>query len=296
MNMKHKLLYFFILLYVPFSVFAENASNVRVRQSKKDIIITYDLSKTSNVRLYIATEKSPEFIPLFKVEGAVGEHVKAGTNLTITWHPLEERGSLIANNVRFKVEALGSYEQYLLPKSRKGKALGGKTNMETFITADFAYGFAPQLSGGLMLGQTYSGIGWFVNTRSNFHFQSATNGLVCGEGGYIDDVLPFYSGKKQSSLFVVNAGIVMDFIEFAGASESNRFNTFGMYLGAGYGWRRSLWETVDGQWVEYGPTSNSGFSGNIGVIGSIYGLTLKAGVNTINFKYLEIEAGIGWMF
>ena len=269
---------------------------MRVRQRNKDIVVTYDLSKQSNVQLWVATNAHPTFVRLEAVEGAVGDHVKAGENLEIVWHPLEENEDFIAEGVRFKVEALGSYEQYLLPKSRKGKDQGGKTNMETFVTADFAYGFAPQLSGGLMIGQTYSGIGWFVNARSNFNFQSSTDGLICGKGGYIDDVLPFYSGKQRTSHMVANAGVVLDFIELAGGSQCNRFNTFGMYVGAGYGWRRMLWETIDGKWVEYSPTSCSGFSGNIGLIGSVYGFTLKAGINTINFQYCELEVGIGWMF
>lgn len=294
--MKYKLLYFFIMLCVPMMVWAENASNVRVRQRNKDIVVTYNLSKMSNVQLWVATNAHPTFVRLEAVEGAVGDHVKAGVNLEIVWHPLEEKEDFIAEGVRFKVEALGTYEQYLLPKSRKGQELGGKTNMETFITADFGYGFTPQMSYGLMLGQTYNGVGWFVDARSNFHFGSATDGLVCQEGGYIDDVLPFYSGKTQASHLVANAGLVLDFVELGGGSTRNRFNTFGMYVGAGYGWRRMLWETVDGKWVEYSPTSCTGFSGNIGLIGSVYGFTLKAGINTINFKYCELEVGIGWMF
>ena len=35
---------------------------------------------------------------------------------------------------------------------------------------------------------------------------------------------------------------------------------------------------------------------NIGLFGGVYGITLSAGVNTINFKYVEVEAGIGFMF
>jgi hypothetical protein len=33
-----------------------------------------------------------------------------------------------------------------------------------------------------------------------------------------------------------------------------------------------------------------------GVIGSIYGFTMSAGVNVIDLKYMEIEVGIGWTF
>ena len=116
------------------------------------------------------------------------------------------------------------------------------------------------------------------------------------EGGYIDSTLPFYSGKTKSSILVFNAGFVLDIIEVAGKSKDNRFNTFGFYIGGGYGKRQVLWETTDGQWIKYRPTSYSGFSANGGLIGSIYGLTLKLGINSINFKYHELEAGIGWMF
>ena len=289
--MKQKIFYLFILLCLPLWVLADNASNVRVRQHNKDIIITYDLSKTSNVQVFMATNANNSFTPLKAVEGAVGNNVHAGQGLEIVWHPLNERETFIAEGVRFKVEALGSYEQYLMPGWN-----GGKSDMETFITADISYSSAPQVGGGLMLGQTYFGYGWFVTMHSNFKFQSATDGMTCGEGGYIDNVLPFYSGRTQSSAFNANIGFVMDILDVADLSPFNRFNTFGFYVGGGYGWRRMLWETIDGKWIEYSPTSIKGFSADIGLIGSYYGFTMKLGINTINFKYLELEAGIGWMF
>lgn len=292
-GMKNKIIYLIVLLCISVSLLAENASNVRVQQKDKDIIITYDLSKKSNVRVLISIGGvgNNSFTPLKSVEGDVGNNVRAGQNLKIVWHPLQEYATFVADNVRFKVEALGSYDLYALP-GRKG----GKSDMETFITADFAYSLAPQTSVGLTLGQTYFGYGWFVNARTNFHLKSATNGLKCDKGGYIDDVLPFYSGNTQASLLVANVGFVIDLMDVSFISVKNRFNTLGAYVGGGYGSRRMLWETVDGQWIEYSPTSHTGFSANIGVIGSIYGLTLKAGVNTINFKYSEFEVGIGWMF
>lgn len=295
--MKGKIVFILILLF-PLLTFAENASNIRVRQEGKDIIITYDLSMTSNVTVFVATSALYyySFVPLKAVDGAVGKHVAAGKNLEIKWHPLQEHERFIENNVRFKVEAIGTYEQYALPKSRKGNNLGGKTNMETFLLADFAYSVAPQFSYGIMFGQTYSGIGWYVNARSNFHFLSATEGLSCDQEGYIGFLLPFYSGQTQSSSFVTNVGFIVDALEITGGSQRNRFNTLGIYLGLGYGWRRMLWETLDHKWIQYEPTSTHGISTHAGLIGSIYGLTLKIGINTINFKYLELEAGIGWMF
>jgi hypothetical protein len=90
-----------------------------------------------------------------------------------------------------------------------------------------------------------------------------------------------------------NAGFIMNFLEW---TTRNKFNTFGIYLGGGYGRRELQWETTDGLWVKYAPTSHNGFAGNVGLFGSLYGVTLSAGVSTINFEYMEVEIGIGFMF
>jgi hypothetical protein len=39
-----------------------------------------------------------------------------------------------------------------------------------------------------------------------------------------------------------------------------------------------------------------GLSFGGGVIGSVKGLTISAGVNTIMARYMEIELGLGWTF
>lgn len=287
--MKRSLLYC-ILALLPFSIFAENATNVRVRQQGKDIIVIYDLSESSYVQLSMSVNGT-DFIPLKEVEGDIGTRVSKGKDRQIIWHPLQEQESFVAENVRFRVVALDPYQFYALPKYK-----GGKTNIETFILGEIAYSPVPQLSYGLTFGQMYKyGLGWFVDFRSNFNFRSANNGLKCTQGGYVNGELPFYSGRKQSSSMVCHAGLVFDILD-AVKVQRNRFNSFGLYVGMGYGWRRLLWETTDGKWVEYAPTSYKGFCANIGLQGSIYGFTLRAGINTIGFKYTEIEAGLGWTF
>ena len=85
-------------------------------------------------------------------------------------------------------------------------------------------------------------------------------------------------------------------INFLEWSAENKFNTFGMYVGGGYGKRELQWEMGGGNWVKYAPTSFSGFSGNLGLFGSFSGVTLSVGLNTINFKYVDIEAGVGFLF
>lgn len=291
----NKISTFLVLLILPIIAMADNVSNVRVQRHHADFVITYDLSKTSNVQLLMSIGGS-SLQPLEDVEGAVGKRVKAGEGLTITWHPQQEISPAIAENIHFEIEALDWHELYILPKSHRGTLLGGMSNMESYVLVDFAVSGAPQTSFGLTFGQTYSGIGWFVDARTNFHFKGATDGMSCYSSGYVGSVLPFYSGKTYSSLFSFHGGVVIDFLDLAGTSNNNRFNTFGMYVGLGYGFRRLFWETSDGKLVAYLPDTYQGFSGNIGLIGSIRGFTIKAGMNTIGFQYLEFELGLGWMF
>lgn len=263
------------------SLVAENASNVRVRQEGKSIIVTYDLSQKSVVRLLMASGSSESYTELKSVSGNVGKGVSAGENRKIVWKPLEENEKFIAQNVRFKVEAQSAYEYY-----------AQNAKIKTLVMGQVGYSVAPQLSYGAMIGQMYKGIGWYVSGRSNFQFNLPAE-FACDKQGYIDGERPFYTGNTSTTHYAVNAGFMMNVLE---KITKNKFNTLGFYVGAGYGKRELQWETTDGLWVKYAPTSHTGFSGNIGVLGSIYGVTLNVGLNTINFKYVEVEAGIGYMF
>ena len=170
-----------------------------------------------------------------------------------------------------------------------------KPRINTFVVAEAGYAFAPQWCFGGMLGQMYNGLGWYVKGRSNFQFgHHATNGLVCEQGGLINGELPFYSGRTAAKEWLINAGFVVDFLGKKRMQYKN--NMIGLYVGAGYGMRELLWEKSNGDWVRYNPTSASGVSAGAGVIGSVAGVTLTAGVNTIQFKYLEIEFGVGYTF
>ena len=274
-------IFLFSFIFIALGLCAENAINIRVRQEGKSIIVTYDLSQKSVVRLLMASGNSEHYTELKAVSGNVGKAVPAGENRKIVWKPLEENEKFIAQNVRFKVEAQSAYEYY-----------AQNAKIKTLVMGQAGYSVAPQLSYGAMIGQMYKGIGWFVSGRSNFQFNTPTE-LACNEEGYIDNERPFYTGNISTTHYIINAGFMMNVLE---KTTKNKFNTLGFYLGGGYGKRELQWETTDGLWVKYVPTSHNGFSGNIGVFGSIYGVTLNVGLNTINFKYVEVEAGIGYMF
>ena len=277
---------YIILLFLIFSaltLFAENASNVRVRQEGKNIVVTYDLKSNSIVRLLMASDDSPQYRELKAVTGDVGRRVHAGKDRKIVWNLLDEQDEFVAKGVRFRVEAISHYEHYAT-----------KTKVKTVVMGQVGNSFAPQLSYGGMIGQMYKGIGWFVSGRSNFNFlEPADHSCNSNLSIWYNNGTPFYSGKSQKTHWAVYGGFMMNFLEW---SSKNKFNTFGIYLGGGYGRRELQLELANGTWVAYGPTSFSNGGGNAGLFFSVYGITLHAGASTIGFEYLEVEAGIGLMF
>lgn len=178
----------------------------------------------------------------------------------------------------------------------------------SFILAQGTFAMNPAWSVGLMGGQVYGevtrvcGIGWYVMARSNFQTVDAETGAKIYEGGMIgitNPVMPSYTGNTRFSNFNMNGGIVLNFLNKK-SLNLDRNTMLGVYAGLGYGQYKRYWEIsdLDGQskWFEYAPSTAAGVSFGAGVIGSIKGFTLTAGVNSIMAKYMEIEAGLGWTF
>lgn len=163
----------------------------------------------------------------------------------------------------------------------------------TMLLAEAGFTLNPAWGVGLMFGQTYNGIGWFLKARSNFQFQTTAKDLLIQQGGLVNGEMPFYTGEKKATEMLANVGVVYDFL---GKKEKKHKNTMlGMYLGAGYGMYQSAWQINDGRWLKYA-TSTSSVSCTAGVIGAFAGITISAGVSTIGFKYMEAEVGIGYTF
>ena len=97
---------YLLLFFCSLPILAQDATNVRVLQDGENIIITYDLAKQSDVRVFVTTGQSTQYTELKAVIGAVGKNISAGTDLQIIWQPLEERTEFVAQNVRFKIETI----------------------------------------------------------------------------------------------------------------------------------------------------------------------------------------------
>ena len=287
--MSKKLIFTFLLLLAVMSAAAQRVSNVLVYQEGKSIVITYDLSENASITVSgVGTAPNSRNgyesrLNIRSVKGDVGKYVRAGNGRRIEWNVLQDYGE------KFFYDDLSI-------------TVTARPTWKTFFLLEGAYSFAPEWGAGLMIGQVKQW-GWYVKARSNFQFkamqkteyEAGEGGVVRGDGertyneesGRWEDsyVLPFYSGKKQTTEFIADAGTLV------------RLGCpLYLYAGIGFGMRQVQWETTDGQWIKYSPGSLMGFSGDIGLMGCIKGFTISAGVNTINFKYMEIEAGIGWMF
>ena len=173
-----------------------------------------------------------------------------------------------------------------IPHGNKGNDKPRTTN--TLLLAEVGLAKNPEWGVGLMFGQMYNGVGWYLKGRSNFTFQKVGDAAIDNYAEVPD------CNSDKSSEWLFDAGVVFDFL--GKKAKKSKHSHFGMYVGAGYGARTRYLETFDYGWQKYLPNSYSGMSVDAGVIGSIHGFTLSAGVNTIGFKYMEIELGIGWTF
>ncbi len=296
-----KLFLFLLVLCGLQTTFARQATNVRATQEGTDIVITYDLDEKSyiSIKVIYGDEKMQESywnngvysyrwvtkvveLRADSVEGDIG-FVRKGKNKRVVWHVLKNNEEFVHSNVSFEVVVSDAYDYFT----------------KTFLLAEYGYGFAPQHSWGMFLGQTYLNIlGWYLSGRTNFSWVNKDwqwtkgNGRVCEASGYIGEELPFYSGETKTNHFMVSLGMVWDI--FGTLWIGDERSAIALYLGATYGQRYQLWQTTDGQWITYGPTAYKGFGGEVGIIVDIRGFSLMAGVSTIEFKYMEITAGIGW--
>lgn len=171
----------------------------------------------------------------------------------------------------------------------------------SFVLAEGGVSMNHAWAVGLMLGQIYGevtqfcGVGWYINGRSNFQTTQPADVVQISVGGYLGNLIPAYTGNKRFTEWNLNAGVVVNFLNKKSLNIHNN-TMLGIYAGMGYGQYTRYWEIEDGSWFEYAPSLAKGVSFGGGVIGSIKGFTISAGVNSIMAKHLEIEFGLGWTF
>ncbi len=159
-----------------------------------------------------------------------------------------------------------------------------KEPRRTLVMAEVGY-HPSQISFGAMVG-IVSKNGAYLRFRSDFG--SASTELECDDTGVLTNGTgtPYYKeGVTTKARMSITAGYLRRIIKPLYA-----------YIGAGYGNRVLAWETIDGELVKNTDHSATGVAAELGAIGRLGQFAVSVGFQTVNFKYHEFSAGIGFFF
>ena len=159
-----------------------------------------------------------------------------------------------------------------------------KEPRRTLVMAEVGY-HPSQISFGAMVG-IVSKNGAYLRFRSDFG--SASTELECDDTGALANGTgtPYYKeGVTNKPRMSITAGYLRQIIKPLYA-----------YIGAGYGNRVLAWETIDGELVKNTDHSATGVAAELGAIGRLGQFAVSVGFRTVNFKYHELSAGIGFFF
>lgn len=142
----------------------------------------------------------------------------------------------------------------------------------------------PDLSYGLWVGHLKYRWGGFLSFRSNYVFDKIS--YSCSSDGSLSGLGRFWGdGKKRQSNLMLTGGAMVGL---------NRW--LSVYAGLGYGWRRTDWRDLDGEWVDVDDLSYKGMACDAGIILSRNRFAFSAGVSTISFKTVSMNIGLGVCF
>ena len=159
-----------------------------------------------------------------------------------------------------------------------------KEPRRTLVMAEVGY-HPSQISFGAMVG-IVSKNGAYLRFRSDFG--SASTELECDDTGALANGTgtPYYKeGVTTKARMSITAGYLRQIIKPLYA-----------YIGAGYVNRVLAWETIDGELVKNTDHSATGVAAELGAIGRLGQFAVSVGFQTVNFKYHELSAGIGFFF
>lgn len=215
---------------------------IRVWQEGKILVIEYDLEGDAEfVDLYVSLDWGVTYEgPMTKVNGDLRD-VEKGLGRQIRWNPVAELGEL-KGDVKFKL-----VKKLKIPR-------------EFFALLNMATATNKQQSLGLTIG-TVKRVGCFVSLMSNFSSKGLNYDMTCDPNGYVDGIMPFYSGNNSKVRLSAMAGLMIKFT-----------NSTSFKIGGGYGLRYLCYQTSDGNWVKNvaysykNPELMIGLQQNIGLI------------------------------
>lgn len=188
-----------------------------------------------------------------------------------------------------------AYPASLIPESARvyklDLAIEETVKLRTLIMPFFSYNRS-QTAYGLMLGFCKNN-GGYIRFKSDFHFGIQTS-AECDAEGMMDGTKAWFTGKAQTSRFALTTGYMRRLFDLSPTAS------FYGYVGGGYGDRTLAWQMfgATGEY-EYARVTSSSFRGveaEAGILLRLRGIALSVGAQTNQFKYYELNAGIGVMF
>lgn len=277
--MKKIVVLTFALVFFRIGLYSQSIKNTEFKQQGNDIIVTYSLSipdeRIVNIELYVSLDGGKNYTgPLKAVSGDVGEISTSGAK-SITWNVFEEF-KVLEGNVSFEVRArLQKVEAY------KGKYL--------------AYNASGSSAFGLTFGTVYK-TGWYARIK--------TNGVIAFTNYKTDNIhITNYTG---SGLYIFTDIVKRSRIGLTfGINQYLQKDTY-LYVGGGFGYRGLLWNAVQYStdnnqqiseiWAQQIDKSALGVELELGLMFKINKMNLSFGLNTINFKFFEVNGGLGFFF
>ena len=202
-----------------------------------------------------------------------GKHkVKAARGNQITTKIINvEIDNRMSANRKDKEEFVLAFGKFVPKKEPLDKYLSRGIN---FITLNAAYSSAPQTSFGLTYGRVKR-VGWYVSAMSGLDF----TGFNTIDENYEEVIL---TGETASTRLSVMGGFI-----------TRIARPVYFKVGAGYGMRMKVCETIDGNYVEYKPDTFKGVDLGAGLQFNLRNITFGVDAVTTNFKYAEVRLGIG---
>ena len=184
-------------------------------------------------------------------------------------------------------------EPVFYPSANPIKPDPPKEPMKFFI----GYAYSIEAPYGLTVGGVKSRLGWFLRFKTNLGFKEY-DGECRGTDEFVGPTPdnPFYfTNKKKVNNYAGTAGLVVKCTSWLYTS-----------VGLGYGSRELLCEyiTIDNSdyrieksyWVKNLDYSYSGLAADLDVMVKFGPVFVSAGCNTLNFKYVDLNAGVGLFF
>lgn len=282
-----KILISIILLSFGVMASAQTVTNVRAVQKGNDIEVSFFLSKpASNVQLFVSMDGGKTFsAPLRMVSGAVGD-VSSGYH-TILWDVLSEYGSLVGDEIVFKV-TVGQKNKAKTAPSTSHKV--EKTNF--FIEANIAP--LPQMSWGVTVGFVKK-VGVYARYLRNFGYADVNPKYSCYNNRYTTD-FDYNASSVYSNRILTSGKAVIRRYAYCGGMMLNIAGRVYPYIGIGYGVRDLYYEDLNDDYAHVKDCSTHGFTLDAGLTLKLGPVALSAGALTTAFETTDVVLGIGFMF